>query len=103
MRVFCFERVVWFCLKYCGGLQAGLGFFFFFLFSNHLMTPAAVASYRSVSTDRNLRQPLQMVTPTGKKHKSGGGRFATESKQQQQQQATLLQDQMLEPRQVKTT
>lgn len=47
------------------------------------MTPAAVASYSSVSTDRNLRQPLQMVTPTGKKHKSGGGRFATESKQQQ--------------------
>lgn len=44
MCVFCFERVVWFCLKYCGGLEAGLGFFFFFL--NHLMTPAAVASYR---------------------------------------------------------
>lgn len=60
------------------------------------MTPAAVAWNRSVSTEQNLRQPPQMVTPTGRKHKSGG-RFTTESKQQQQQQqAPLLEYQMLE-------
>lgn len=61
------------------------------------MTPAAVALNRSVSTERNLRQPPQMLTPTGKKHKSRGGGHTTESKQQEQQLATLLQDQTLEP------
>lgn len=60
------------------------------------MTPAAVAWNRSVSKEQNLRQPPQMVTPTGREHKSGGG-FTTESKQQQQQQqAMLLEYQMLE-------